>query len=177
MLRRMALLAGLIFLVSLTAHAQDSDNKVEVFGGYSYLRFDNSPSFNQNGWEVSGQYKFAPWLGALADFSGDYGKSTNTTYFLFGPQVSWPARVSPFGHVLIGGAHVSSSFTEELTPPIIQTFTSSDTSFAVAIGGGIDAKIVGPFHWRIFQGDWIHSSVFGTGQNNARISTGIVIKF
>ena len=145
MLRRMALLAGLIFLVSLTAHAQDSDNKVEVFGGYSYLRFDNSPSFNQNGWEVSGQYKFAPWLGALADFSGDYGKSTNTTYFLFGPQVSWPARVSPFGHVLIGG--------------------------------GIDAKIVGPFHWRIFQGDWIHSSVFGTGQNNARISTGIVIKF
>jgi hypothetical protein len=176
MLRKLALLCGLILVFSFTAHAQDSD-KVEVFGGYSYLRFDNSPSFNQNGWELSGQYKFAPWLGALADFSGDYGKATHTTYFLFGPQVSWPARVSPFGHVLIGGAHVSSTFAEVLEPPTVVFFNSSDTSFAVAIGGGIDAKIVGPFHWRIFQGDWIHSSVFGTGQNNARISTGVVIKF
>jgi outer membrane protein with beta-barrel domain len=176
MLRKIALICGLIFVFSFAAHAQDSD-KVEVFGGYSYLRFDNSPSFNQNGWEVSGQYKFRPWLGAVADFSGDYGKSTHTTYFMFGPQVSWPARVSPFGHVLIGGAHVSSSFTEVLDPPTVVTFSSSDTSFAVAIGGGIDAKIVGPFHWRVFQGDWIHSSVFGTSQNNARISTGIVIKF
>jgi len=73
------------------------------------LRYDSSSSFNQNGWELSGQYKFAPWLGAVADFSGDYGSSTHTSYFLFGPQVSWPARASPFGHVLIGGAHVSYS--------------------------------------------------------------------
>ena len=133
MLRKIALLCGLIFVFSLAAHAQDSD-KVEVFGGYSYLRFDNSPSFNQNGWEVSGQYKFQPWLGAVADFSGDYGNATHTTYFLFGPQVSWPARVSPFGHVLIGGAHVSTNFTEVLVPPTVVTFSSSDTSFAAAIG-------------------------------------------
>src|ERR1700735_844737 len=106
MLRELALLFGLILVFSFAAHAQDSD-KVEVFGGYSYLRFDNSPSFNQNGWEISGQYKFAPWLGALADFSGDYGHNTHTTYFLFGPQVSWPARVSPFGHVLIGGGRAT----------------------------------------------------------------------
>lgn len=168
MLKKFALLCGLVFLVSLTAHAQDSD-KVEVFGGYSYLRFDNSPSFNQNGWEFSGQYKFKPWLGAVADFSGDYGSSLHTTYYMFGPQVSWPARVSPFGHVLIGGAH------ESVSVPGFGTAT--DNSFAAAIGGGIDAKITGPFHWRIFQADWVHSSVFGTSQNNARISTGIVIKF
>jgi hypothetical protein len=79
--------------------------------------------------------------------------------------------------VLIGGAHVSNSTTLAVDPPTLETVTFSDTSFAVAIGGGIDAKIVGPFHWRIFQADWIHSSVFGTSQNNARVSTGIVVKF
>jgi len=168
MFRKLLLVCGFIFLASLTAHAQDSD-KVELYGGYSYLRFDNSPSFNQNGWELSGEYKFAFWLGARADFSGEYGNSTHTTYYLLGPQVSWPARVSPFGHILIGGAHIS------LSAPGFPTV--SDDSFAVAIGGGIDGKTIGPLHWRIFQGDWIHSSVFGTGQNNARISTGLVVKF
>jgi hypothetical protein len=166
MLRKLSLLLGLVLLVSLGARAQDSDsNKVSLFAGYSYLRFDNSPSFNQNGWELSGEYKVMPWVGAVADFSGDYGSHTNTYYYLFGPQVSYPARVSPFFHVLFGGAHVS-------VPANI-----SDSSFAVAVGGGIDAKIAGPIHWRVFQGDWIHSSVFGTDQNNARVSTGIVLKF
>ena len=87
MFRKLSLLCGLIFLISLTAHAQDSD-KVELYGGYSYLRFDNSPSFNQNGWEVSGEYKFSSWLGARADFSGDYGNGTHTTYYLFGARFS-----------------------------------------------------------------------------------------
>jgi hypothetical protein len=86
MLRRIALLAGLIFVVSLTTQAQDT-YKVEVFGGYSYLRFDNSPSFNQNGWEVSGQYKFAPWLGALADFFGAIMVTARTRLtFCSGPK-------------------------------------------------------------------------------------------
>ncbi len=168
MFRRLAILCGMIFLISLTANAQVSD-KVELYGGYAFLHVDNSPSFNQNGWEASGQYKFASWLGAVADFSGDYGSHSTTIYYLFGPQVSWPARVSPFGHILFGGVHASSSL------PGVASI--SDDSFAVAVGGGIDAKIVGPFHWRVFQGDWIHSTVFGGTQNNARVSTGIVIKF
>ena len=106
MFRRLAILCGMIFLISLTANAQVSD-KVELYGGYAFLHVDNSPSFNQNGWEASGQYKFASWLGAVADFSGDYGSHSTTIYYLFGPQVSWPARVSPFGHILFGGVHAS----------------------------------------------------------------------
>src|ERR1700730_5480716 len=140
MSKKLAILCGFIFLISLTAHAQDSD-KVELYGGYAFLHVDNSSSFNQNGWELSGQYKFLPGLGAVADFSGDYGSHSATTYYLFGPQVSWPARVSPFGHILIGGAHVS------LSAPGFPTV--SDDSFAVAIGGGIDGKIIRAFHSRI----------------------------
>jgi hypothetical protein len=167
MVRKFSLLAGLVFVVSLSASAQDLGDKVELFGGYSYLRTD-SPGANLNGWELSGQYKLAPFFGAAADFDGHYGSpfgpSASFHTFLFGPQVSFPARVSPFGHILFGGAHVSQA-------------GFSDTSFAMAIGGGIDARIAGPIYWRVFQGDYLPTWFGSTRENNARISTGIVIHF
>src|SRR5215469_9320535 len=125
MLRRQSFLLGLLFLLSFSTKAQD---QVELFGGYSYMRTDNSPSANLNGFEFSGQYKFTDWLGAVADFDGHYGSpfgpNAAVNSFLFGPQVSFPARVSPFAHVLIGGAHFSNHGI-------------TDTSFSMAIGGGI----------------------------------------
>jgi hypothetical protein len=165
MLRKLSLIAGLVLLFSFSAHAQD---KVEFFGGYSYLRVDNSPSANLNGWELAGQYKFADWLGGVADFDGHYGSpdgvSSSVHTFLFGPQVSWPARVSPFAHVLIGGAHVSGG-------------GFSDTSFATAIGAGIDTRLVPGIYWRVIEGDYLVTRFFDHTQNNARISTGIVFRF
>lgn len=164
MLRRLVLLSGFILLASFSARAQGLGDKLEVFGGYSYLHFDNSPSFNTNGWELSGNYKFTDWLGGLADFDGHYGSSSSVHTFLFGPQVSWPARVSPFAHLLIGGAHFGSG-------------GFSESSFSLALGGGIDTEVAPHFYWRIIQGDYLQTNFFGTRQDNARISTGIVIHF
>jgi opacity protein-like surface antigen len=165
MLRKLALLLGVFFLVSISAKAQD---KVELFGGYSYLRLDNSPSFNLNGWEFSGQYKFTDWLGAVTDFDGHYGSpfgpSVAVHTFLVGPQVSFPARVSPFAHVLIGGGHAYSGGI-------------TDNSFAMAVGGGIDTRLTHGIFWRIFQADYHMTNFFGTRQDNARVSTGIVFHF
>lgn len=165
MLRRLSLLAGMILMVSLSAHAQDG---VELFGGYSYLRADNSPSFNTNGWEFSGTYKFSDWLGGVADFAGHYaspgGVSLSLHTFMFGPQISWPARVSPFAHVLLGGAHVSGG-------------GASDSSFATAIGGGIDSKLVAGVYWRVIEGDYVATHFGGHVQNNGSLSTGIVFRF
>jgi hypothetical protein len=165
MVRKLPFLLGLILLASLSARAQDT---VEVFGGYSYERFNSSPNVNFNGWELSGQYKFSSWLGGVADFDGHYGSisgvSSSVHTFLFGPQVSFPARVSPFAHVLIGGGHFSGG-------------GASDTSFALAIGGGIDAKVGHGLFWRIIQGDYLMTQFFNNTQNNGRISTGIVFRF
>ena len=61
MVRRLSLLLGLILVVALTAKAQDASDKVELFGGYTYMRTD-FPGANLNGWELSGQYKFANFL-------------------------------------------------------------------------------------------------------------------
>ncbi|HEX4076872.1 MAG TPA: hypothetical protein VHX49_15840 [Candidatus Acidoferrales bacterium] len=175
MARRLSLLLGLALLVAfapLTARAQD---KFEFFGGYSYMRVDATPAFNPettgfntNGWEVAGQYKFEDWLGGVVDIDGHYGSpdgvSTSVHNFLFGPQVSWPTRVSPFAHILVGGAHVS-------------TGPYADTSFAVAIGGGIDTRLVHGIYWRVIEGDYLPTRFFGNTQNNVRVSTGIVFKF
>lgn len=164
MLRKLLLLSGLVFFASFSAHAQGFGDKVELFGGYSYMHFDNSPSFSTNGWELSGNYKFADWLGGMADFDGHYGSGASIHTFLFGPQVSWPARVSPFAHLLIGGAHFSADGL-------------SDSSFSMALGGGIDSELVPHVYWRVIEGDYLQTHFFGTRQDNARLSTGIVIHF
>src|SRR6516162_175954 len=67
MVRKVLLLFGLCALSSLSAQEQA---KVELFGGYSQMRFAGT---NLNGWEASGQYKFLDWLGGVADFDGHYG--------------------------------------------------------------------------------------------------------
>jgi hypothetical protein len=170
MLRKLTLLAGLILVFSFGARAQDQD-KVEVFGGYSYMHVGDNPSLNTNGWELSGQYKFSDWLGGVADFDGHYGTSRGSSWsthnFLFGPQISWPARVSPFAHLLIGGAHSNWG-------------GATSTSFAMALGAGIDSRIYEgspSVDWRIIQMDYIPTYFFGHTQNNVRITTGLVFRF
>ncbi len=51
-----------------------------------------------------------------------------------------------------------------------------DTSFANAVGGGLDYQIFGPVSVR-GQLDWIHTRFFGNGQNDVRFSTGIAVHF
>jgi len=104
----------------------------------------------------------------VADFDGHYGSpngfSSSVNTYLFGPEVSWPARVSPFAHVLFGGAHVGSG-------------GFSDNSWAMAIGGGIDTRLIHGVYWRVIQGDYLPTHFSGVREDNARLSTGIVFKF
>jgi hypothetical protein len=167
MVRIIGLLLGILFVALLPAAAQD-DDKVEVFGGYTYMRFRPGNDLNLNGWEASAQYKFRDWIGGVADFDGHYGSpngvGTSVYSYLFGPQVSWPSRVSPFAHVLLGGAHFSAA-------------GFGDSAFAMAIGGGIDTEIKQGISWRIIQGDYLLTRFGSQTQNNGRISTGIVFRF
>ena len=165
MLRKLCMSAGLLLIISVSVHAQD---KVELFGGYSFERFGTSPGRNLNGWEVSGQYKIMSWLGAVADVDGHYAlpssPDTRTVTFMVGPQISFPSRISPFAHVLVGLAHARST-----------EFT--DTSVASAVGGGIDLRLVPFVSWRVFQVDEVFTRVFGGTQNSARVSTGLMVRF
>ncbi len=168
MLRKLCLLIAAFCFLSVSANAQSLTDKIEVFGGYSFMHYASSPSFNTNGWELSGQYKVNPWLGAVIDVDGHYGNFQGVNAglhdYLVGPQVSFPARVSPFAHVLLGGAHFGAN-------------GASDTSASYAYGFGIDTSVAPQFAWRIIQLDVVHTHLFNQAENNTRISTGIVIHF
>jgi hypothetical protein len=165
----LVIVAGL--LLSLSARAQSITNKIDGFGGYSYMHFGGGSDFNgfnSNGWELSGEYKVLPWIGAAVDVDGHYGSlqgvSSSVHNYLFGPQVSFPARVSPFAHVLVGGEHFHGG-------------GASDTSFATAFGFGIDTHVAPQISWRIVQFDVIHTHLFNEGEDHTRVSTGIVFHF
>ena len=155
-----------------------------IFFGYSYYNTDLSSidRANTNGWELSGEGKVLPWVGIVADFDSHYGSQNFTAAcppgicsfnaslternFLFGPRVSVSVgKIRPFAEALFGGAHVN-----------VSNGGATDTSFATALGGGIDYKIIRPVAWRL-QGDYVQTRFFGATQNNIRLSTGIVLRF
>jgi opacity protein-like surface antigen len=178
-------IAGLmvgIFLAAGMAQAQIPTSG-NIFVGYSFARAGASPTVNLNGWEASLEGKFLPWIGIVGDFGATYGSTIETfpcppnvfrcgtvnsnvrryTY-LFGPRVSVPlGRFTPFAQFLVGAAHIDS-------------FGDTDTSFATAVGGGLDYRLIHGLALRL-QGDDVHTRFFGGTQNNLRISAGIDLRF
>ncbi|HTF42828.1 MAG TPA: hypothetical protein VK641_02950 [Terriglobales bacterium] len=136
-----------------------------VFIGYSYNRANFAGNgINLNGWTGALEGKVAPFLGIVADISGQYGSGVSQHNVLFGPRVSASiGRIRPFAHVLIGVSHVSGG-------------GDSDTSFGDAIGGGVDYKLIKVIAWR-FQGDLLQTRFFHDTQNDFRFSTGVVLHF
>jgi hypothetical protein len=184
-----------ILLAAVQSRTQD---KIELFGGYSYVRGaievrpntpltvcppNCSPSSlvtqraNLNGWDLSGTYKMTGSLGLAADFSGHYGTlnggRTHLNTYLFGPQLSFPGPISPFVHGLFGGAHesVGAFNTAAYFPP------GSQTAFAFAIGGGIDVKAAPFVSFRLIQVDYLYTHLYGRMQTQPRISAGVVLHF
>ena len=81
-------------------------------------------------------------------------------------------NVSPFAHVLIGAAHQSIDSGGSLNGFAINP--ASATSFATAIGVGIDLKVAPFIAVRPIQIDWIHSH---TASAQPRIAAGVVLRF
>jgi hypothetical protein len=161
---RRLFLTVLLLALAVGAVAQTSGN---VFFGYSYNRASivSNDAQNLNGWEASLEGKFAPWVGLVADLQGTYGNSVSEHNVLFGPRVSVQVEnIRPFAHLLVGAGHIGINHGP------------SDTSFANAFGGGADFKLAGPFAAR-GQLDWIHTRFFSHGQNDTRLSLGLVVNF
>jgi len=160
-----------------------------IFVGYSFERSDwsgltgNSSGTNLNGWGASLEGKIFPHLGIVTDFGSHYGSETFTALtpngpfnvtvsghqweVLFGPRLSVSVgKFTPFAEAMIGIAHIHNG----------DFFDTSNTSFAEALGGGIDYRLVRLVALRV-QADYIHTHLFSTTQNNFRLSTGIVFRF
>ena len=183
-MRKIGFALVLLLLCSGLAGAQ-IPTSANVFFGYSYYNTTNLSTGDRtsiNGWEASVEGKIVPFIGFVADFDSHYGTlgvvclsgagpcsytSGHEENFLFGPRVGAPVgKFRPFAEALFGAAHVNVNPNSFI----------SDNSFATAVGGGLDYKIIRPLAWR-FQGDYVHTHFVGAAQNNVRISTGIVLRF
>jgi len=169
MFRYTSVLLALVLaaLAPSTLRAQD---KLVLFGGYSYLRPPittvsgfvctgticpanpvadvlSTSRQNLNGWELTATYRFLPFLGIAADVSGHYGSAASSSSssahqytYLFGPEVSLPRRVSPFAHVLFGGTHQSVT-SSPIYPPLSSGFYSVIPTTTSAFATAIGAGI------------------------------------
>ncbi len=187
--------AAASFVFSAAAEAQVPTSGNVFFGysnenaGASSFDFTNLGRPNLNGWEASLEGRVFPWVGIVADFGRHYASQNyqftqngiTTTVsggeeltVLFGPRVSVPVgKFRPFAEALFGAAHTNASQGSSLPDNFVQP---RDTSFATALGGGLDYKIIRPIAIRI-EGDYVQTRFFGTLQNDVRISTGIVFRF
>src|SRR6476619_643423 len=177
---KLTTIALILFLLPSAALAQ-IPTRGNVFFGYSYgsADFSSAGRTNLNGWNGSLEGKVLPWVGLVADFSGLYGSQnvsnvapfnvdTRMSTVVLGPRVSVEVgKFTPFAHALFGASHRHDSASG---------FSESDTSFASALGGGVDYRLIHGIGLRM-QADMLQTRFFSSTQNNFRLSTGIVLHF
>lgn len=181
-MRKSIIWAALAFALANVSFAQTTMDvpKGEIFGGYQYTRINPGNGVsgdNFNGWEGAAQYNWNHYFGVKADFSGAYksvlGVSLRQHTYLFGPVLSARSdKTTLFAHALFGGARASvdSGSTGFFG-------NSSESAFAMALGGGLDYNLNRNFAVRVGQFDYLPTRFGGETQNNFRYSTGIVFRF
>ena len=175
-MRKAVFLAALLVLLPAFAVAGDTP-KAEVFGGYQYLHVsDNGFSQGFNGWDAALTGNVTKEFGITGDFSGSYatisGVKAHVYTYAFGPTVNLNHNgvLNPFAHALFGGAHLNGS--------VSGSGSASTNGFAMAIGGGADAKVAPHIAVRLGQFDWVYYRFEGQGfSKNFRYSGGIVFRF
>ena len=182
-----------LFLFASLANAQLPSGN--VFLGFSYER-TNSTAFGPNlvrttlsnpnlhGWEASVEGKVLPFIGIVGDVSGHYGSQSFTELtpngplninvtgheqeYLVGPRLSVPVgKFTPIAEAMVGAAHIHTGGT--LPGP-------SNTTFATAVGGGLNYRLFGPVALRA-EGDYLRTKFFSSTQNNLRLSAGVAFHF
>ena len=189
-----------IFLIacsgSLCFAQTREDQKNEFFAGYSYQSADiNTLTIDpqrtaQNGVNIEYTRNLTRNLGITGDLSAHFHRDSVGTsgggtfsrkrdqYFLLGGlqyKVHNDSRLEPFVHTLFG-VSLFRGFTSNISGSG-NVFTFDDaTSFAMALGGGLDIRAGKRMAVRVFQADYSPTH-FGSGwQQNIRLGFGIVFK-
>jgi len=189
-MRKIVFVAGILLFASLAVAQVPTSGSIYL--GYSFENTDWSgldsalKRPNLHGWEGSLEGKFFPHLGIVTDFSQHFGSQTFTTTtpengptstkvtghgweVLFGPRLSIPVGgITPFAEAMFGLGHITNSASA--IP------STTNTSFATALGGGLDFKLARPIAIRL-EGDYLQTRFYSTHQNAVRASTGLVLRF
>ena len=180
--------------------------RVEIFGGYQYIRTDGPlvGDHNAAGWTAAVSTNFNKYLGLTTEVSGHWGSpgftdfkplegsliSGNLNYrtysFMGGPRFTMrDGRLTTYGHALFGIGHIAfnkKQLTELLNLAGTQPSGFSSNSFVAAFGGGIDVRLSPAVSLRVIQADYLLThfrdldSFERHNQHNIRVSTGIVFR-
>jgi len=125
----------------------------------------SAESSNLNGWDASVEKKYLRYFGAVADFSGQSG-SVSQQNFLFGLRGGASiGRVRPFAEAVLGAVHAQGTVA-----------LKSATSFAQALGCGVDFRLMRLLSWRI-QADEIKTESPAFERRNLRVASGVAVRF
>jgi opacity protein-like surface antigen len=182
-------LASLLALcLPLAASAQEAAPKVEIFGGYSYLRADTGntglDSVNAHGFNTSLAGNITKHVGIVGEFSrftisesftspifGNTNVDSSALTYLFGPRITLRrGKAEPFVHALLGGAREKDRGSSRFI------VTATDNAFAFALGGGLDVKVNDNFAIRVAQVDYLGDKIGSETGENFRYSVGVVIR-
>ena len=168
-----AVLLLLLTIGSACSSGAQEMPRIQVFGGYSYARYD-TPSFGfsnptgLNGYTFSPAYNLIRGFGVVAELSGQYKAGANLRDVAAGPQFLYSrGNMLFFGRLLFGEAR---SLVQVGGP-------QEDSSRVIIGGGGMDYNISSRFAVRAFQVDYVHTNLFNTTQDNLRFSTGLVYRW
>ncbi|MGQ9898047.1 MAG: hypothetical protein ACUVR8_10895 [Acidobacteriota bacterium] len=170
-------------LCGASASAQDVPEG-EFFAGFSYARLnDLTPvrvSQDAYGLNLQGVYNVNSVFGLVGDFGAHYENATNLYTFMAGPRVNLRGdRVTPFAHVLLGGARASRVPISGSTPLRF----GGGGGFAMALGGGLDVKVSDTVSLRPIQGEYLFTKIGGSGsvlrdtQSHLRLAFGVNFTF
>jgi hypothetical protein len=196
-LHKIAAIACSLFLMTVAGFAQVPSSGGAFFGySYTSVYLTSGSRTNLNGWNGSVEGKVLPFFGVVADFSGHYGSANlpssgtcpvpvgglpggcvattsgnvSDYAFLFGVRGSFSVKkVRPFAQILFGATRLNVNENGSGA-------STSTTSFAQALGGGVDYHLVPRVSLRL-QADDLHTGSSVYSHNNPRLSTGVVIHF
>jgi len=170
-------LAGLGLAVGLSGGVASAQDKMEVFGGYSYgtngisTYCDYGCTTGLHGYATGFAYNFNPYLGMEGAFTGHSGSNTvyselpttNNTgenetqsqalyVYTFGPRLTLATRdFSLYTHLLVGGIHTSGNYADNCIPATGSSGCWSDETGTYS-GSGFAVRVGGGVNWR--HGAW-----------------------
>ncbi len=162
-------------------------SRVNVALGYNFVRGNAPPAvsntFGTNGGFASIGIMLRPWLSAVGEVTGSHanqigplGQNLTLLTYTAGPRVTLHyARLTPFAQVTAGAGHASDSYF-----PRDSTYSTTATSFAYTLGGGLDLKLSRRLDLRPVELQYLHTA-FPNGANDSQnhlvYGAGVVVKF
>ncbi len=177
-------------MFSASTYAQEVA-KYELYTGYSFIRMNEFT--NYNGATAALTRNFTKFFGMVAEVGG-FSDSRDDTFifgdnffrdtsssklftYMVGPKFSIRSnsRFTPFGQALVGGYRIRTAFSSQVNGSVFKSKGSPFSSFASAVGAGIDVTVNKRVAIRPAQIDYLF--LRKTDNESLRISSGVVFKF